>query len=111
MLPPLVDRSVEIFFSTKTLKEILKPFFQSIFLCFGFAVAVNLLLLTDTVRSYSSNRLAISSFEISFLPLFEEIYTSTFVSAAEFTPVTEILPPDVCTSVLFTDSLLNDFVM
>src|SRR6187397_2052613 len=104
MLPPLVDRSVEIFLSTKTLKEIFNAFLQSLISRLDFAVAINLLLLTVTDRSYISfNRSSISAFESSFLFPFEDTYTSTFVSAAVFTPVTEMLPPEVCTSLLFTN--------
>src|ERR1043166_3892466 len=73
ILPPLVDRSVETFLGTNTLKEIFNAFFQSVIFSLSLAVAVSLLLATEISRLYLSfNRCWISSF-VSSLLLFEVI--------------------------------------
>ena len=82
MLPPLVERSVETFLGTKTLKEIFRAFFQSLIFSLCLAIAVTLLFATETFRVYFSFSLCCISSFVSSLLLFEVIYTSTRASVA-----------------------------
>src|SRR3982750_4501923 len=83
MLPPLVERSVDTFFGTYALKDIFSARFQSLIFDFGLAIAVTLLLLTDTVRSYFSSSLSLISSLVRSLPLFPLIYTSRRASGPD----------------------------